>query len=78
MEAIEEIEKQIKDFNSDNLKEGKRLAEKDKANYETETSQSAYILLINRKQELEREIKKRNEELEKIDKLLQSFSKKMK
>ena len=63
----------LKTFNKKNLVEGRKQAEKEKANYEAEESRRAYVGLINRKETQERAIKVANEELEEVEEDLKLF-----
>ena len=63
----------IKTFNKNNLKAGKELAEKEKADYETQQAKNYYTALINRKQEVDRIIAEYKKELENINEKLSLY-----
>lgn len=63
----------IKTFNKNNLKAGKELAEKEKADYETQTAKEFYTTLITKKQNVERQINVYQEKLDEINKELSLF-----
>ena len=63
----------LKTFSKDNLAEGKRKAEEDKASYEATESKNAYKKLVDRKEEQERKIKVAKEELKVIGDDLKVF-----
>lgn len=63
----------LKAFNKDNLAEGKRQAEEDKANYEATEAKRAYVSMVDRKETQERIVKVAEEELKEIKEELKLF-----
>lgn len=65
----------LKTFSEDNLVEGKKRSEEEKANYEAEEAKKAFTALIDRKEKQDRVIKVAKEELKKIGDDLKVFGK---